>query len=198
MKELEDRIRRDGRVLAGGILKVDDFLNVRIDPVLMDHIGKEFARLFEKDKVTMVLTIEASGIAPAYSTALALDVPLVFAKKARSANLGQGDVYSARVRSFTYGRDYDILVPSRFITSADRVLIIDDFLANGFAARGLNEIIHEAGAETAGVGVCIAKCFQPGMKLLEEECLHVEALAAIEAMDENGIVFREMKSGEEK
>lgn len=189
MKELEERILQDGRVLPGGILKVDTFLNAQMDPELMMHIGEEFARLFGAEGVTKVLTIEASGIAPAIFTAYALKVPCVFAKKGKSANIQDENVYLAKVRSFTYQRDYDILVPRRLISKEDHVLIIDDFLANGFAARGLLHIVAEAEAAAAGVGVCIAKNFQPGMKLLQDMGCHVEALAAIEKMDEKAITF---------
>jgi xanthine phosphoribosyltransferase len=189
MKELEERIRREGEVLPGGILKVDAFLNAQVDPLLMKRIGEEFHRLFASEGVTKVLTIEASGIVPAVFTALSFQVPMVFAKKAKSANINGDVLYTARVRSFTYGRNYDILVPKKFIQKEDHVLIVDDFLANGLAAEGLLHIIDQAGAVPAGIGACIAKTFQPGMKRLEEEGYHVEALAAVKEMDENRITF---------
>lgn len=189
MKELEERIRKDGRVLPGGILKVDAFMNVQIDPVLLDHMGEEFARLFKEAGVTKILTIEASGIAPASSTAMKMGVPFVFAKKAKSSNVSGEDMYTSKVRSFTYGRDYDILVPAAFIQPDDCVLIIDDFLANGFAARGLIQIAEQAGAQVAGIGVCVAKLFQPGYRLLKDQGIRVEALAPIQAMDDNSVIF---------
>ena len=155
MKELKDRIRKDGRVLSGDILKVDSFLNHQIDIVLLDEIGKEFRRRFADEKITKVLTIEASGIAIACMTARHFGVPVVFAKKARSGNIG-ANVYTSVVHSFTYDRNYDITVSRQYLSEDDCVLIVDDFMANGQAMHGLIDVCEQAGAKVAGIGVVLS------------------------------------------
>ncbi|MCR4950556.1 MAG: xanthine phosphoribosyltransferase [Solobacterium sp.] len=191
MKQLKDRIRKDGRVLNGDILKVDSFLNHQIDVVLLDEIGREFKRRFEGEKITKVLTIEASGIAIACMTARHYGVPVVFAKKARSGNIG-ANVYTSVVHSFTYDRNYDITVSKQYLSADDSVLIVDDFMANGQAMHGLIDVCEQAGAKVAGIGIVIEKGFQDGGRRLREKGYHLESLAIVEKMDpENGIVFRE-------
>ncbi len=191
MKLLEDRIRRDGTVKAGNVLKVDSFLNHQLDIALYNEMGKEFRRLFPDPRITKILTIEASGIGIACIAAQYFGVPVVFAKKTQSLNL-DGDVYTARVESFTHKKVYDIMVSSKYLTEDDRVLIIDDFLANGCAVTGLIELVRHAGADLAGVGIAVEKGFQNGGRLLRSSGIRVESLAVIETMDaETGaITFR--------
>ena len=190
MKLLEDRIRKDGHVAPGGVLKVDSFLNHQIDIALYNEIGKEFKRLFSDVKVDKILTIEASGIGLACVTAQYFDVPVVFAKKAKSKNI-EGSVFSAPVHSFTHGKTYDVMVSVKFLHPEENVLIIDDFLANGEALRGLCEIVSSAGAELVGMGVAVEKGFQPGGKKLRDAGIPLYSLAIIEKADGNGIVFRD-------
>ncbi len=182
MKLLEERIRRDGRVKAGNVLKVDSFLNHQLDIALYNEIGKEFRRLFLSDRITKILTIEASGIGIACIAAQYFQVPVVFAKKSRSINL-DGGVYTTGVRSFTHNRIYDIIVSAKFLSKDDHVLIIDDFLANGCAVSGLIELVKSAGAGIEGVGIVIEKGFQEGGRRLREQGIHVESLAVVDAMD---------------
>ncbi len=193
MKELQERIRTEGRVLPGHILKVDSFLNHQVDLCLMDGIGRTFAELYRDEGITKVLTIEASGIVPAAMTALHMNVPLVFAKKANAANQSP-DVWQTSVHSYTYDRDYVISVTKTYLTAEDRVLIIDDFLANGEALKGLMDLCTQAGAKIAGAGICIEKGFQKGGKELRDAGLRVESLAIIESMDDGTLTFR----GQEK
>lgn len=190
MKLLEERIARDGRVIGTEILKVDSFLNHQIDVDLLDEIGKELYRLFGDRKITKVITIEASGIAIACAAARVFGVPVVFAKKARSLNIGK-DTYTAKVHSFTYDSDYDITMSQSYLSSDDTVLIVDDFLANGAALRGLLSICEQAGAKVGGIGICIEKGFQPGGDEMRAKGLPLESLAIIESMSEEGITFRE-------
>ena len=191
MELLEQRIRRDGIVKDGDVLKVDSFINHQIDAALIDELACEFQRLFGDLPITKVLTIEASGIPIAFATALHLRVPLVFAKKSQSSNI-TGDVYATKVESFTHGRVYDVIVSKRFLGSDDHVLVIDDFLANGCAAEGLVDIVGQAGATVEGIGIVIEKGFQPGGARLREEGYRVESLAIVESMDpESGVVFAE-------
>ena len=190
MKLLEERIARDGRVIGTEILKVDSFLNHQIDVQLLDEIGKEFYRLFGDRNITKVITIEASGIAIACAAARVFNVPVVFAKKARSLNIGK-DTYTARVHSFTYNNDYDITMSQSYLSKDDTVLIVDDFLANGAALRGLLSISEQAGAKVGGIGICIEKGFQPGGDEMRAKGLPLESLAIIESMSEEGITFRE-------
>ena len=167
MELLKERIRRDGRVYPGGVLKVDSFLNHQMDVELFTEIGKEFQRLFEGEKITKILTIEASGIGIACVAAQCFGVPVLFAKKNKTKNIA-GDVYTSKVESFTHGRVYDIIVSREFLRPEDRVLLIDDFLANGAALMGLITLVREAGATLIGAGICIEKAFQPGGQRIRE------------------------------
>lgn len=189
MRLLEERIASEGRVLSGNVLKVDTFLNHQIDPELMHAVGAEFASLFADAGITKILTVEASGIAIASFVSMAMNVPFVFAKKARSRNL-DGALLTSRVTSYTYGKEYMITVGAHLICPEDRILIVDDFLANGMALKGLIDIVHQAGAETAGIGICIEKGFQPGGEEIRKMGYHLESLAVIEEMSETGIRFR--------
>ncbi len=183
MKELEERIARDGVVKPGGVLKVDSFLNHQCDVALMDRMGAEWARLFADAPINKILTIEASGIGIACVAARHFgDVPVVFAKKAQSVNL-DGEQYSASVYSYTKRREYPVIVGKRFLSPADRVLIIDDFLANGCALDGLISICESAGASVEGVGIAIEKGFQGGGDRLRARGVRVESLARIVSMD---------------
>ena len=191
MQLLEERIRRDGIVKPGDVLKVDSFLNHQIDVELLDEMGKEFYRLFAGSQIDKIVTIESSGIAIAASAARYFKVPLVFAKKAQSINI-EGDVYATKIRSFTHQRIYDVIVSKKYLNEGEHILIIDDFLANGYAVQGLISLIEEAGAVVEGIGIAIEKGQQPGGKLLREKGLRVESLALIETMDDRTgeIVFR--------
>ena len=182
MQLLEERIRKDGQIREGNVLKVDSFLNHQIDIDLCNEIGREFRRLFPGDRITKILTIEASGIGIACITAQYFHVPVVFAKKSHSINL-DGDMYTAQVESYTHKRTYDVILSRKFLTEKDRVLIVDDFLANGCAAAGLVELVHSAGAAVEGVGIVIEKGFQKGGRMLRERGIRVESLAIVEAME---------------
>ena len=189
MKLLEERIQKDGKIRDGGaVLKVDSFLNHQIDVELYNEIGKEFFRLFGDEKVTKILTIEASGIGIACIAGQYFDVPVIFAKKSKTTNI-DSDVYSAQVMSYTHGQVYGIMVEKEFLTAQDRVLIIDDFLANGAALDGLMELVNQAGATLVGAGVCVEKAFQPGGARIRASGVRVEALARIKSMNEDGIEF---------
>lgn len=189
MKQLQDRIRAEGRVLPGNIIKVDGFLNHRVDTALMRNMAKEFKSRFDLSGLTAVLTVEASGIALATICAEEFGVPMVFAKKAKSDNI-EGGLYKSDIYSYTYKKKVTLIVASQWLGSNDKVLIVDDFLANGEALRGLVEIVDEAGAELLGIGVAIEKGFQPGGQRLRDAGVHLESLAIIESADETGIVFR--------
>ena len=195
MKLLEERIRKDGVVKKGNVLKVDSFLNHQMDIELFEEMGKEFKRLFAGAHVTKVLTIEASGIGIACITAREFGVPVVFAKKAQSINL-DGDVYSTKIQSYTHQRIYDVIVSKKYLTPEDHVLIIDDFLANGCALEGLIDIVKSSGATIEGVGIAIEKGFQKGGDLIRSKGVPVESLAIVEAMDAatGEITFREQNS----
>ena len=190
MELLERRIRADGEVLPGGILKVDGFLNHRVDTALLREIAHEFKRLFPTEGLTAVLTVEASGIPLATICAEEFGVPLVFAKKAKSDNI-EGGLYQSEIFSYTYKKKVTLLVSRQWLGRDDRVLIVDDFLANGEALRGLVEIVGQAGAELVGIGVAVEKGFQPGGRRLRESGYNLKSLAIIDAADENGFVFRE-------
>ena len=192
MELLKERIKKDGVIKEGNVLKVDNFLNHQMDVKLFNEIGKEFKRRFADVKVDKILTIEASGIAVAAITAQYFDVPVVFAKKSESINL-DGETFSASVESYTHKRRYQVIVAKRFIAEGENVLIIDDFMANGCAAMGLCEIIEEANANVVGVGIVIEKGFQRGGKILRERGLRVESLAIVDSMDveTQTIQFRE-------
>lgn len=191
MKLLKERILKDGVVKAGGVLKVDSFLNHQIDVSLYREIGKEFRRRFDGLGINKILTIEASGIGIACVTAEAFgDCPVVFAKKAESKNL-DGELYTTKVTSFTKGREYNVIVSKKFIGEGDKVLIIDDFLANGCALIGLMELVEQSGAELMGAGIVIEKGFQRGGEIIRQKGIKLESLAIVESMDEeNGVVFR--------
>ena len=191
MKLLEERIIRDGNVKPGGVLKVDSFLNHQIDVELFNAMGEEFKRLFADRPINKILTIEASGIGVACITAQHFNVPVVFAKKAKSINL-DGEMLVTKIESFTHKRVYDVIVSKKFLSSEDHVLIIDDFLANGCAVNGLIDLIQSAGATVEGVGIVIEKGFKPGGKLIRDKGIRVESLAIIESMDDvtGEIVFR--------
>lgn len=187
---LKSRILKDGQALPGNILKVDSFLNHQIDVMLLYEMGKEFAARYEQAGITKILTVETSGIAVASLCGLVMQVPVVFAKKNQTSNL-VGDVYCASVKSFTHNRTYSIRVSKKYLSSGDRILIVDDFLANGCALLGLSQIVREAGAELAGAGIAIEKGFQGGGDMLRREGIRVESLAIIDKMDDEGnITFR--------
>lgn len=189
MQLLIDRIRKDGNVAPGGVLKVDSFLNHQIDIDLYNEIGKEFKRLFADVQVDKILTVEASGIGIACIAAQYFDVPVVFAKKSKSKNI-EGGVFSSPVHSFTHGKTYDVMVSVKFLHPDEHILILDDFLANGKAALGLIDIVHQAGAAVSGVGIVIEKGFQRGGAQLREMGINLKSLAVIESMDDDGnIVF---------
>jgi len=192
MKLLEERIRRDGIVKEGNVLKVDSFINHQMDTRLFSEMGKEWVRLFADRPINKILTIEASGIGIACVVAQHFDVPVVFAKKSLSINL-DGDMYSSQIESFTHKKVYNVIVSQKFLSPEDHVLIIDDFLANGCAVLGLIEIIKEAGATLEGVGIGIEKGFQKGGKELREMGIRVESLAIVDGMDAatGEISFRE-------
>lgn len=191
MKLLQDRIVADGKIEAGNILKVDSFLNHQIDVSLLEEIGQEFKRQFGDREVNKILTIEASGIAIACIAARYFNVPVVFAKKSRSLNIA-GDVYTAKVESFTHKNTNDIIVSKKFLSPEDRILIVDDFLANGKAILGLCQLVEQAGATLVGAGVVIEKGFQDGGKRIRETGIDLRSLAILEEMDVNtGIRFRE-------
>lgn len=187
MELLKERILKEARVLTGQVIRVDAFINQQIDPVLAQAIGGEFARRFADAGVTRVLTVEASGIAFGLTTALALGVPMVFAKKHVGSNQ-TGEMFMAPVRSYTHGGVNHLSVSRRFIQPGDRVLIVDDFMAMGEAARGLASIAEQAGASVAGVGIVIEKAFQPGGASLRAAGYRVESLARIASITEDGSI----------
>ncbi|MCI8743138.1 MAG: xanthine phosphoribosyltransferase [Lachnospiraceae bacterium] len=191
MQLLKERIRKDGKIMAGNVLKVDSFLNHQMDTDLFQEIGKEFKRRFSDVEVNKILTIEASGIGIACVVAQSFHVPVVFAKKTKTKNIA-GDVYTSKVESYTHGRVYDIIVSKEFLGKGDKVLLIDDFLANGKALEGLAALVEASGAELSGAGVVIEKGFQIGGNLIRSRGIRLESLAIVESMDENNgtIVFR--------
>ena len=189
MKLLEDRILQDGQVRPGNVLKVDCFLNHQLDVDLLDKIGEEFYRIFKNDGVNKILTIEASGIGIACVVAQYFHCPVIFAKKTQTKNIA-GEVYTSKVESFTHGRVYDIIVAKEFLGPGDKVLLIDDFLANGAALEGLAQLVKDAGAELVGAGIVIEKAFQPGGDRLRAKGLRIEALARVQSMnEETGVTF---------
>ncbi len=194
MQLLKDRIRKDGQVFPGNVLKVDSFLNHQMDIELFSEFGKEFKRRFEGEEINKILTIEASGIGIACIVAQSFGVPVVFAKKSQSKNIA-GEVYSSKVESYTHGRIFDIIVSKKFLGPEDKILIIDDFMANGAAMDGLLEVIKESGAQVVGAGIIIEKGFQGGGERLRSQGLRVESLAIVDEMnDKTGeIVFRDDK-----
>ena len=214
MQILKDRIRKDGKIREGNVLKVDSFLNHQMDVSLFREIGKEFKRRFEGEEITKILTIEASGIGIACVVAEVFNVPVVFAKKTSGIGIAcvvaevfnvpvvfakktqtkniAGDVYTTQVESYTHGRIYDIIVSREFLGPDDKVLLIDDFMANGKAMEGLIQIVKDSGAQLVGAGIVIEKGFQPGGDALRDQGVHLESLAIVESMDEKTgeIVFR--------
>ena len=182
MNFLEERILKDGIVKEGNVLKVDSFLNHQMDVRLFDQIGEEFKRRFAEEKINKILTIEASGIGIACIVARHFDVPVIFAKKSKSINI-EGDVYVAEVESFTHKCKNQVIVSKKFLIPEDKVLIIDDFLANGCALQGLISIVKSAGAEVAGIGIAIEKGFQPGGQVIRNLGYHLESLAIVDNMD---------------
>jgi len=189
MKALEEKILKEGTVLPGHILKVGSFLNHQLDVDFIMEMGEEISNLFCNDKVTKILTVETSGIPIAFAAAAKMHVPVVFAKKHKTGNLS-GEVYSTIVHSYTHGVDYTIVVESKYINENDRVLIVDDFLANGKAIEGLIDIISQAGAVTVGASCAIEKGFQEGGDNLRKQGLKVESLAIVESMDDTSLTFR--------
>ena len=188
MKLLKDMIQEKGKVINEDILKVNSFLNHQVDSNLMKEIGIDFANHFKNSNITKVFTIESSGIAPALMTALELDVPLVILKKQTSSTLND-DIYQTSVKSFTKNNEYNLTLSKEYISPDDRVLIIDDFLANGEAAKGAIRLVEEAGAKACGIGIVIEKSFQPGRKLLEDMGYEVYSLARIKSLKDNKIEF---------
>ena len=182
MNFLEERIIKDGIVKEGNVLKVDSFLNHQMDIKLFDMMGAEFKKRFAGEKITKILTIEASGIGIACVAAQHFNVPVVFAKKSKSINL-EDEMYTAEVESFTHGNKNQIIVSKKFLSEDDKVLIIDDFLANGCALQGLIKIVDDAGASVAGIGIAIEKGFQPGGKIIRNLGYHLESLAIVDDMD---------------
>ncbi len=190
MQLLKDMIKTKGKVFPGNILKVDSFLNHQIDTDFLNEVGKEYYERFKNDNVNKILTIEASGIGIACITAQHFHVPVVFAKKNKTKNIAS-DVYSSNVVSYTHGREYTVIVSKQFLSPEDRVIILDDFLANGCAMMGLIDIVRESGATLVGVGAVIEKGFQRGGDMLRKEGIRVESLAIIDEMTDDSIVYRD-------
>lgn len=190
MKLLQERIRREGRVLPGNIVKVDGFLNHRVDTNLLSAIADEFARIFDTKNITMVLTAEASGIALATICAQRFGVPMVFAKKAKSDNI-EGGLYQSDIFSYTHRKKATLLVAKEWLSSSDKVLIIDDFMAKGFAVHGLIDIVEQAGAQIVGIGIAVEKGFQHGGDDLRENGYNIHSLAIIDKAESGCIEFRE-------
>ena len=191
MELLKQRIRQDGVVKGTDVLKVDSFLNHQMDVALFEEIGREFQRRFCDCGVNKILTIEASGIGIACVTAQFFHCPVIFAKKSQTKNIA-GEVYNTKVESFTHGRVYDVIVAKQFLGPGDRVLIIDDFLANGAALEGLIDLVNQAGAELVGAGIVIEKAFQPGGARIRAKGIRVESLAKVKSMSEEaGVEFED-------
>ena len=189
MKQLRDRILADGKCFPGGILKVDSFINHQIDPNLMKNVAVEFVKRFAQTGANKILTIEASGIAPAVMVGFLLDLPVVYVKKKKPSTME--NMLTAKVYSFTKQREYDVVVSRDFLTSDDKVLFIDDFLAYGNAALGIIDLVRQAGAQLAGIGVIIEKAFQKGREVIEKEGVRVEALAIVDSLDGGKIQLRQ-------
>ena len=191
MKLLEDRIRKDGIIREGNVLKVDSFINHQMDIKLFEEMAKEWKRLFADKKINKILTIEASGIGIAAIVAREFNVPVVFAKKSKSINLDDNN-FSTKIQSFTHSKIYDVIVSKKFLSPEDHILIIDDFLANGCALLGLTDLVESAGATVEGIGIAIEKGFQQGGKIIREKGYQLESLAIVESMKaaDNTITFR--------
>ena len=196
MELLREMVITDGKVYDNNVLKVDSFLNHQIDASLMMKMAESFYEYFKKEKITKILTIEASGIAPAIMVANLFNVPMVFAKKSKPSTLKNNDIYTAEVHSYTKNITNTIVVSEKFINKDDKVLIVDDFLANGQATLGLMEIVEKAGAETVGVGILVEKSFQDGRKLLDEKNVNVCSLCRIASLENNEVKFN--KADDEK
>lgn len=190
VQTLKTRILKDGKVKPGNVLKVDSFLNHQMDIQLLEEIGEEFKKRFEGTEINKILTIEASGIGIACMVAKAFGVPMVFAKKNQTKNIA-GDVYTSRVQSYTHGRIYDIIVSKEFLGKDDKVLLIDDFLANGCALDGLIDVVGQSGAALQGVGIVIEKYFQGGGDRIRNQGIRVESLAMVESMTDDTLEFVE-------
>ena len=189
MELLKERIRKDGKIRGAAVLKVARFLNHQMDVKLFAEMGKEFKRRFAGSEINKILTIEASGIGIACVVAQEFDCPVIFAKKTQTKNI-DGAVYTSKVESFTHGRVYDIIVSKEFLGPEDKVLIIDDFLANGAALQGLIKLVKDAGAEVVGAGIAIEKAFQPGGDMLRDQGVRIESLARVKSMsEEHGVEF---------
>ena len=188
MRLLEQRILRDGKVREGGVLKVDGFLNHQMDVALFAQLAKQWHAAFANDDVNKILTIEASGIGLACIAAQEFGCPVLFAKKTKTKNI-DGSVYTTRVESFTHGNIYDVIVAKEYLLPTDRVLLIDDFLANGAALEGLCDLVRQAGATLVGAGIAVEKCFQPGGSRLRAAGLRIESLARIQSMSDDGLTF---------
>ncbi|GAA3351676.1 xanthine phosphoribosyltransferase [Deinococcus persicinus] len=188
MKLLHDKIMQEGKVLSSSVLKVDSFLNHQIDPLLMKEIGHEFANRFADQVITKILTIESSGIAPSVMLGLEIGAPVVFARKRKSLTLSD-NLYTSKVHSFTKNETNDISVSRNFLSEDDNILIVDDFLANGEAVKGLLDIAAQAGANVVGVGIVIEKGFQDGGKLLREQGVRVESLAIVDSLEDGKVTF---------
>lgn len=191
MKLLEDRIRKDGIIREGNVLKVDSFINHQMDIKLFEEMAQEWKRLFADKKINKILTIEASGIGIAAIVAREFNVPVVFAKKSKSINLDDNN-FSTKIQSFTHSKIYDVIVSKKFLSPEDHILIIDDFLANGCALLGLTDLVESAGATVEGIGIAIEKGFQQGGKIIREKGYQLESLAIVESMNaaDNTITFR--------
>ena len=188
MKLLEQRILTEGKVLPGGVLKIDSFLNHQMDPMLMSEMAKELKRLYEGAGVNKILTIEASGIAITIMAGYEFGCPVVFAKKSKTKNISD-NVYSVEVESFTHGKTNTVVVSKEFIKPGDKILIVDDFLATGAALIGLKALVEQAGAEVIGAGIAVEKVFQGGGNLLREQGMRVESLAMIASMEDTSLTF---------
>lgn len=188
MQLLEDRIQQDGLILPGNVLKVNSFLNHQIDPELMYEVGQEFARLFKEKKINKILTVEASGIAPSIMAGLIMKVPVVFARKVKPSTMND-ETYTAQVYSYTKKVTNTISVDKKFLNADDRVLIIDDFLANGQAVKGMLELCKQANAQVEGVGIVIEKSFQNGAQWIKDQGIQLESLARIESFEDDHVNF---------
>lgn len=191
MSYLKEKIIQDGIVLNNSVLKVDSFLNHQIDPTVMREISNEFIEYFKDKEITKVMTIEASGIAPAIRVASHLDVPMLFAKKTEPSTLSNEDQFATNVHSFTKDKTSRVLVSKQYLSPDDKVLIIDDFLANGEAALGLINLVEQAEAEVVGVGICVEKSFQPGRAKLEEKGVDIFSICRVASLENNEIAFVE-------
>lgn len=191
MSYLKEKLKTDGVVLNDSVLKVDSFLNHQIDPAVLKEIGHEFLQYFKDNEITKVMTVEASGIAPAILVASRLDVPMLFAKKTEPSTLSNDEQYATNVHSYTKNKTSRVLVSKKYLNPEDKVLIIDDFLANGEAALGLIDLVEQAEAEVVGVGICVEKSFQPGRSKLEEKGIDIFSICRIASLENNEITFVE-------